>query len=151
MTQRQPLLEVSDLSVTCPSESGSVEAVRGLSYHVMPGEVVGIAGQSGCGKSVSSLAVMGLLSRRARITGSVRFQGDELLGAGDKDLSKIRGGRIAMIFQDPLSALTPVITVGDQIAEAVLIHQNVSKQAAMDRVVDLLNLAGIPNPQQRAR
>ncbi len=133
MTPSPPLLEVIDLCVTFPSEAGVVEAVRGVSYHVMPGEVIGIAGESGCGKSVSSLAVMGLLSRRARITGSVRFEGEELLGVGDRDLSKIRGGRIAMIFQDPLSALTPVLTVGDQIAEAVRIHQDVSKQAAMDR------------------
>src|ERR1700722_2049919 len=151
MTQSQPLLEVNGLSVTFPSEAGPVEAVRGVSYDVMPGEVLGIAGESGSGKSVSSLAVMGLLPRRARITGSVRFERQDLLGVGDKDLSKIRGRRIAMIFQDPLSALTPVFTVGDQIAEAVRIHQNVSKQAAMDRAVDLLNLAGIPNPLQRAR
>ncbi len=151
MTQSNPLLEVNGLSVTFPSEAGPVEAVRGVSYDVAPGEVLGIAGESGSGKSVSSLAVMGLLPRRARITGSVRFEGQELLGVSDKDLSEIRGSRIAMIFQDPLSALTPVFTVGDQIAEAVQIHQNVSKHAAMDRVVDLLNLAGIPNPQQRAR
>ncbi len=150
MTPSQPLLEVYGLRVTFPSEAGPVEAVRGVSYHVMPGEVLGIAGESGCGKSVSALAVMGLLSRRARITGSVCFEGEELLGRGDKDLSTIRGRRIAMIFQDPLSSLTPVFTVGDQIAEAVRIHQNVSKQTAMDRAVDLLNLAGIPNPQQRA-
>jgi glutathione transport system ATP-binding protein len=151
MSQTQPLLEVNGLFVTFSSEAGSVEAVRGLSYHVMPGEVLGIAGESGCGKSVSSLAVMGLLSRRARITGSVRFEGEELLGISDKDLSTIRGGRIAMIFQDPLSSLTPVFTVGDQIAEAVRIHQKVSKQAAMDRAVNLLNVAGIPNAKQRAR
>ena len=151
MTQQQPLLEVNGLSVTFPSEAGAVEAVRGLSYHVLPGEVLGIAGESGCGKSVSSLAVMGLLSRRARVTGSVRLEGKELLGVSDKDISTIRGGRMSMIFQDPLSALTPVFTVGDQIAEAVRIHQNVSKQAAMERAVDLLNLAGIPNPRQRAR
>ena len=151
MTQSQPLLEVNDLSVTFPSESGVVEAVRGLSYRVMPGEVLGIAGESGSGKSVSSLAVMGLLSRRARITGSVRFEGQELLGVGDKEISRIRGGRLAMIFQDPLSALTPVYTIGDQIVEAVRIHQNLSKQAATDRMIDLLNLAGIPNPLQRAR
>ncbi len=151
MTERQPLLEVNGLSVTFPSEAGAVEAVRGVSYHVLPGEVLGIAGESGSGKSVSSLAVMGLLSRRASVTGSVRFEGQELLGVSDKDLSTIRGGRMSMIFQDPLSALTPVYTVGDQIAEAVRIHQNVSKQAAMERAVDLLNLAGIPNPQQRAR
>ncbi len=150
-TQGRPLLEVNGLSVTFPSEAGPVEAVRGLSYHVMPGEVMGIAGESGCGKSVSSLAVMGLLPRRARIAGSIRFEGQQLLGQSDKDLSEIRGGSIAMIFQDPLSALTPVYTVGDQIAEAVRIHQKVSPQAAMDRAVELLNLAGIPNPQQRAR
>src|SRR5688572_4904785 len=146
----QPLLEVTNLSVTFPSEAGPVQAVRGLSYHVMPGEVLGIVGESGSGKSVSSLAVMGLLPSRARITGSIRFKGTELLGQSDKDLSMIRGRRISMIFQDPLSALTPVYTVGDQIAEAVLTHQQDSEQAAMERAVDLLSLVGIPNPRQRA-
>lgn len=150
MNDGRPLLEVNGLSVTFPSEAGPVAAVRGLSYRMMPGEVLGLAGESGCGKSVSSLAVMGLLPRSARVTGSVRFEGNELLGQTDKELSKIRGDRISMIFQDPLSALTPVFTVGDQIAEAVRIHQNVSKQAAMDRAVELLNMAGIPNPKQRA-
>jgi peptide/nickel transport system ATP-binding protein len=146
----QPLLEVENLSVTFPSEAGPVAAVRGLSYHIMPGEVLGIVGESGSGKSVSSLAVMGLLPSRATITGSIRFKGTQLLGQSDKDLSTIRGRRISMIFQDPLSALTPVFTVGDQIAEAVLIHQKISEQAAMDRAVELLALVGIPNPQQRA-
>jgi peptide/nickel transport system ATP-binding protein len=145
-----PLLEVRDLSVTFPSEAGSVAAVRGLSYHVMPGEVLGIVGESGSGKSVSSLAVMGLLPARARITGSIRFRGSELLGRSDKDMSAIRGRGIAMIFQDPLSALTPVFTVGDQLAEAVRIHQDVSAQAAKERAVELLDLVGIPNPRQRA-
>jgi peptide/nickel transport system ATP-binding protein len=146
----QPLLEVADLSVTFPSEAGPVAAARGLSYRVMPGEVLGIVGESGSGKSVSCLAVMGLLPSRARIAGSVRFKGRELLGQSDKDLSAIRGRRISMIFQDPLSALTPVYTVGDQLAEAVLIHQKVSEQAAMERAVELLALVGIPNPRQRA-
>ena len=145
-----PLLEVQDLSVTFPSEAGPVAAVRGLSYHVMPGEVLGIVGESGSGKSVSSLAVMGLLPARARISGSIRFQGSELLGRSDQELSAIRGRGISMIFQDPLSALTPVFTVGDQIAEAVQIHQNVSEEAAKDRAVELLDLVGIPNPRQRA-
>src|SRR5512145_937308 len=131
----QPLLEVNNLSVTFPSEAGPVQAVRGLTYHVMPGEVLGIVGESGSGKSVSSLAVMGLLPSRARITGSIRFKGTELLGQSDRDLSMIRGRGISMIFQDPLSALTPVFTVGDQIAEAVLIHQQVSEHAAMERAV----------------
>jgi peptide/nickel transport system ATP-binding protein len=146
----EPLLEVRDLSVTFPSEAGPVAAVRKLSYHVMPGEVLGIVGESGSGKSVSSLAVMGLLPSQAKITGSVRFKGSELLGRSDKDMSAIRGRGISMIFQDPLSALTPVYTVGDQIAEAVRIHQQVSEQAAMKRAVELLDLVGIPNPLQRA-
>ena len=146
----EPLLEVRDLSVTFPSEAGPVAAVRKLSYHVMPGEVLGIVGESGSGKSVSSLAVIGLLPPRAMITGSVRFKGSELLGRSDKDMSTIRGRGISMIFQDPLSAMTPVYAVGDQIAEAVRIHQQVSDQAAMKRAVELLDLVGIPNPGQRA-
>jgi peptide/nickel transport system ATP-binding protein len=146
----EPLLEVVNLSVTFPSEAGPVTAVRGLSYHVMPGEVLGIVGESGSGKSVSSLAVMGLLPERARITGSVRFQGQELIGRTDKELSQIRGSGISMIFQDPLSALTPVFTIGAQIAEAVLTHNDISEPAAMERAVELLDLVGIPNPRQRA-
>jgi peptide/nickel transport system ATP-binding protein len=146
----EPLLEVSNLSVTFPSEAGPVTAVRGLSYYVMPGEVLGIVGESGSGKSVSSLAVMGLLPNRARTAGSIRFRGQELLGRSDKNLSQIRGRGISMIFQDPLSALTPVFTIGAQLAEAVLIHQKVSEVAAMERAVELLSLVGIPNPRQRA-
>jgi peptide/nickel transport system ATP-binding protein len=116
----------------------------------MPGEVLGIVGESGSGKSVSSLAVMGLLPAKAQLSGSIRFRGKELLGQSDKDLSAIRGSGISMIFQDPLSALTPVFTVGDQIAEAILIHQKVSESAAMERAIELLDLVGIPNPRQRA-
>ena len=106
MSNPLPLLEVSRLSVTFPSEAGPVAAVREVSYRIMPGEVMGIVGESGSGKSVSSLAVIGLLPSRARISGSIRFRGEELLGRSDKDLSEIRGSRISMIFQDPLSALT---------------------------------------------
>ena len=139
----EPLLEVRDLSVTFPTEAGPVAAVRKLSYHVMPGEVLGIVGESGSGKSVSSLAVIGLLPARAKITGSIRFKGAELLGRSDKEMSAIRGRGISMIFQDPLSAMTPVYTVGDQIAEAVRIHQKVTEQAAMKRAVELLDLVGM--------
>jgi peptide/nickel transport system ATP-binding protein len=116
----------------------------------MPGEALGIVGESGSGKSVSCLAVMGLLPARARVTGTVRFKGEDLLGKSDKELSAIRGRGISMIFQDPLSALTPVFTVGDQIAEAVLIHQRISEQASKERAVELLALVGIPNARQRA-
>ncbi|MFB9907444.1 ABC transporter ATP-binding protein [Allokutzneria oryzae] len=148
-----PLLEVTDLDVSFPSEDGRVRAVRGLSYRVDRGEVLGIVGESGSGKSVSSLAVMGLLPPQAKITGSIRFQGKELLGRSDRELSQIRGKRIAMVFQDPLSALTPVYTVGDQIAETILVHGKgkVTKQQAANRAVELLDLVGIPNAGQRAK
>ncbi len=146
-----PVLEVTDLAVSFPSEGGRVTAVRRLSYQVSAGEVLGIVGESGSGKSVSSLAVMGLLPPQAKITGSIRFQGRELLGRSDAELSQIRGRRIAMIFQDPLSALTPVYTVGDQVAEALLVHSTLSRQAAGARAVELLDLVGIPDAARRAR
>jgi peptide/nickel transport system ATP-binding protein len=148
-----PVLEVAGLEVSFPSESGRVHAVRGLDYAVGPGEVLGIVGESGSGKSVSSLAVMGLLPEQARVSGSIRFRGRELIGLSDPELAKIRGRRVAMIFQDPLSALTPVYSVGDQIAEAVLVHGGgrVSRSAAARRAVELLDLVGIPNAADRAK
>ncbi len=145
-----PLLAVTDLSVTFSSEAGPVTAVRSLTFQVHPGEVLGIVGESGSGKTVSSLAIMDLLPAHARVTGSVRFQGRELTGRSDKELSEIRGRKISMIFQDPLSALTPVYTVGDQIAEAILVHERVGREAAQTKAIDLLALVGIPNPRQRA-
>src|SRR5262245_1182765 len=121
-----------------------------MSDQVHRGEVLGIVGESGSGKSVSSLAVMGLLPPHAQVSGSARFDGEEMLGRSDRDLSRIRGRKISMVFQDPLSALTPVYTVGDQLAEAILVHQDVDKKAAWRRAVELLALVGIPNPEQRA-
>jgi peptide/nickel transport system ATP-binding protein len=144
----EPVLKVTDLTVSFPTENGLVTAVRGLSYQLAAGEVVGIVGESGAGKSVCCLAVMGLLPGSARVTGSVRFRGQELVGLDDRGLSAVRGKGIAMIFQDPLSALTPVYTVGDQIAEAVRIHQKVSSRQAARRAVELLDLVGIPNAPQ---
>jgi len=111
-----PLLDICQLSVAFPSEAGDVHAVRELSYQLAPGETLGIVGESGSGKTVSSLAILDLLPRHARISGSIRFQGVELTGRSDRELSDIRGRQIGMIFQDPLSALTPVYSVGDQIA-----------------------------------
>nr|WP_239028419.1 ABC transporter ATP-binding protein [Pseudonocardia acidicola] len=148
-----PLLEVRDLEVSFPSDAGRVRAVRGLSYDVAPGEVLGIVGESGSGKSVSSLAVMGLLPGQARISGSIRFRGRELLGLSDTELSHVRGKRISMVFQDPLSALTPVYTVGDQVAEAVLVHggRSMTRKTARARAVELLDLVGIPNAASRVK
>jgi peptide/nickel transport system ATP-binding protein len=147
----EPVLQVHNLEVSFPSEAGRVAAVRGLSFDVAPGEVLGIVGESGSGKSVSALATMGLLPPQAKIGGSIRFRGTELIGRSDAELARIRGRRIAMIFQDPLSALTPIFTVGHQVAEALRIHDpGMSRKAAVDRVVELLDLVGIPNARSRA-
>ncbi|MFI5778546.1 dipeptide ABC transporter ATP-binding protein [Nocardia sp. NPDC051570] len=146
-----PLLEVSDLHVSFPSEEGRIDAVRGVNYTVADGEVLAIVGESGSGKSVSSLAVMGLLPEQARVRGSIRLRGKELLGMGDRQLSALRGSRISMVFQDPLSALTPVYRIGDQIAEAVLAHRKMSRREAWQRAVELLDLVDIPDPELRAR
>ncbi|MBN9612896.1 MAG: ABC transporter ATP-binding protein, partial [Actinobacteria bacterium] len=152
-TSKTPLLEVRNLSVSFPQRDGTlVRAVRDISYTIDEGEFLGIVGESGSGKSVSSLAVMGLLPNTARISGEIRFQGRQLLTLDDRELSSIRGSEIAMVFQDPLSALTPVYTVGDQIAEALLLHDKaLSKQAAASRAVELLKVVGIPDPGRRAK
>jgi peptide/nickel transport system ATP-binding protein len=146
------LLEVTDLSVTFPQQGGpDVKAVRGISYRVHQGEFLGIVGESGSGKSVSSLALMGLLPSSAHVGGSITFDGRSLLELNDRQLSGIRGKEISMIFQDPLSALTPVYTVGDQIAEALLLHDSaLTKRAARSRAVELLKVVGIPGPERRA-
>ncbi|WUR89688.1 ABC transporter ATP-binding protein [Streptomyces sp. NBC_01262] len=144
-----PALEVTDLSVTFPSEAGDVRAVRGVSFSVRPGEVLGIVGESGSGKSVSSMAVLGLLPETAAVSGSVKLHGTELLGMDDRSMSRIRGKDIAMVFQDPLSALTPVYTVGDQIIEALRIHQDLDKPAARKRAIELLEMVGTPDPGRR--
>ncbi|HVU61196.1 MAG TPA: ABC transporter ATP-binding protein [Mycobacteriales bacterium] len=145
------ILTVCDLSVTFPGGAGpDVLAVRGLSFGLRANEVLAIVGESGSGKSVTSLAVMGLLPTDAQVSGSVTLDGRELIGLDDRSMSSIRGRDLAMIFQEPLSALTPVYTVGQQIAEALLIHQDISKEQAKSRTVELLDLVGIPNPQQRA-
>jgi oligopeptide/dipeptide ABC transporter ATP-binding protein len=147
-----PLLEVTDLAVTFPTDGQPVTAVRGISYHVDPGEVVAMVGESGSGKSVSAMAVVGLLPEYAGVRGSVRLHGTELLGLGDDAMSRFRGRAVGMVFQDPMSALTPVYTVGDQIAEAIEVHQpRVGKKAARRRAVELLELVGISQPERRAR
>src|SRR5215218_9063675 len=146
-----PLLEVEDLTVHFETEDGLVKAVDGISYTVDRGETFGIVGESGSGKSVSSLTMLGLTrARNARISGTVRFNGQDLLGASEDDLRQIRGNEIAMIFQDPLSSLHPFYKVGSQIAEGVRAHRDVSKAQAWDRAVEMLSLVGIPEPRKRA-
>ena len=146
------LLEVRDLTVTFPTETERVAAVRGMNYHVDKGEVVALVGESGAGKSASAMAVVGLLPEYAEVSGSVRLHGDELLGLSDQRMSDVRGKAIGTVFQDPMSALTPVYTVGDQIAEAVEVHdRTTTRTAARARAVELLDLVGIAQAERRAR
>jgi peptide/nickel transport system ATP-binding protein len=146
------LLEVRDLAVAFPTDTEPVTAVRGLSFTVDPGEVVAVVGESGSGKSATAMALIGLLPEYAEVSGSVRLGGDELIGMPDKAMSRIRGRAIGTVFQDPMSALTPVYTVGEQIAEAITVHQNrVDKRAARQRAIELLELVGINQPERRAK
>ncbi|HYB36186.1 MAG TPA: ABC transporter ATP-binding protein [Mycobacterium sp.] len=146
------LLEVTDLNVAFETGDVRVPAVRGTSYHIDPGEVVAIVGESGSGKTTAAMAVVGLLPEYAHVSGSVRLHGEELLGLSDHAMSRIRGKAIGTVFQDPMSALTPVYTIGDQIAEAILVHtREISRADARKRAVELLELVGIAQPQRRAR
>jgi len=150
-TDPDALLVVEDLSVSFPTDDGIVRAVRGISYTVKSGQAMGIVGESGSGKSVSSMAVMGLLPKNARISGSIRFRGRELIGLDEGEYAKVRGKQVAMIFQDPLTSLNPVYSIGFQIAEAVHAHHDVTKQEALDRAIELLATVGIPYPEQRIK
>ncbi len=146
----EPLLSVRDLKVRFKTDDGIVKAVDGVSYDIYPNEVLGIVGESGSGKSVSSLAIMGLLPKSAEVTGEIVFRGQDLLHMAEKDRRKLRGGRLAMVFQDALAALNPVFTVGDQIGEAIAAHQPpMGKAAKRTLTMDLLDLVGIPNPSAR--
>ena len=146
------LLSVRNLRTTFATEAGMVKAVNGISFDVRRGEVLSIVGESGSGKSVTSLSIMGLLEEPpAKIEADVMtWKGEDLLGASEERMRQIRGGEIAMIFQDPLSALNPVQTVGRQVAEMARIHDRVSKKDAWDRAVEMLGLVGIPQPERRA-
>ncbi len=143
-------LDVQDLRVHFPTDDGLVKAVDGLSFSVERGQTVGIVGESGSGKSVTSQAILGLHRRtRARVTGSIWLDGDNLSAASDEHVRRLRGSKMAMIFQDPLSALHPFYTVGYQIVEAYRVHHNVSKAVARKRSVEMLDRVGIPNPDRR--
>jgi peptide/nickel transport system ATP-binding protein len=145
------LLEVEDLKVHFKTDDGIVKAVDGVSYTVDPGSALGIVGESGSGKSVSSLTVMGLtrFAGTAEISGSIRFDGKDLLAASDEEMRALRGQEIAMIFQDPLSSLHPFYKIGHQLVEAVRAHGDTSKAKAMDRAIEMLGLVGIPEPRRQ--
>ncbi|MFF1796711.1 ABC transporter ATP-binding protein, partial [Kitasatospora sp. NPDC058263] len=142
------LLEVEDLAVSFDTPRGTVRAVDGISFTVASGQTLGLVGESGSGKSVTSLAVMGL-HRGAAVTGSIRLAGQELNGLGERQLGTVRGRRIAMIFQDPLSSLHPFYTVGEQIAEHYRVHFRADRRAGRARAVEMLGEVGIPEPARR--
>ncbi len=148
---RGPVLEVRDLSVSFRTEGGRVSAVDSVDLTLGRGEIVGIVGESGCGKSVTAMSLAGLLPRSAAVTGSVRLDGDELVGASTATLRRARGKDIAYIFQEPMTSLNPVLTVGRQIREVLQVHERLSRRAALARAVELLTLVGIPSPQERVK
>ncbi|OKJ75013.1 dipeptide ABC transporter ATP-binding protein [Streptomyces sp. CB02460] len=145
-----PALSVRDLHITFPSEAGPVEAVRGIGFDLLPGRTLGIVGESGSGKSATAMGIMGLLPPTAATSGQVLLGGRDLVGLTDKELSAIRGNSIGMVFQDPLSALTPIFTVGRLLSDALRVHQDLTKRAAREQAVELLDLVGIPDPRARA-
>ncbi|HCB02056.1 MAG TPA: methionine ABC transporter ATP-binding protein [Anaerolineae bacterium] len=151
MTSQKPLLEVKNLKTYFYTEDGAVHAVDGVDFYVAPGEVLGIVGESGCGKSVTSLSIMRLISAPGKIIeGEIIFDGKNLLDATDEEMMQVRGNRISMIFQQPQSSLNPVFKAGDQISEVLNIHQDFGKEAGEQRAVELLKMVGIPDPARRA-
>jgi oligopeptide/dipeptide ABC transporter ATP-binding protein len=146
-----PLLSVRNLSVEFHTDDGIVHAVDDVSFDMVANETLGIVGESGSGKSVTSLAILGLLPKGAKVTGEVRFRGENILGIDDNKLRALRGDRIAMIFQDALASLNPVLTVGSQVAEAISVHHDLDKNTLEERVIELLDLVGISQPKQRVK
>ena len=147
-----PLLEVRDLRTWFHTSAGTARAVDGVSFSVAPGETVGMVGESGCGKSVTALSLLRLIDPPGRIEAgsSVRFEGRELLTLDDESMRRIRGNRMAMVFQEPMTALNPVFTIGDQVAEVARVHGGASRREAWERAVEMLSLVGIPDARERA-
>ncbi|MFZ4756769.1 MAG: ABC transporter ATP-binding protein [Burkholderiaceae bacterium] len=149
MSDASPLLEVRDLRVSLRTARGPAEAVRGVSFSLERGQTLGVIGESGCGKSVTALALMGLLPETARIDGSVRFAGRELVGLPDAELCRVRGDRIGMVFQEPMTSLNPLHTIGRQVAEPLRLHRGLGAGAARAEAVRLLERVGLPDARRR--
>ncbi|MFC7364251.1 MULTISPECIES: ABC transporter ATP-binding protein [Bhargavaea] len=145
-----PLLEVKELRTRFSSEKGTITAVDGVTFKVDYGETLGVVGESGCGKSVTAESIMRLLNEKStRYDGEINFKGVNLLSLPEKKMLDIRGNEISMIFQDAMTSLNPVFTIGDQIAESIIVHQNLGKKEAMEKAVEMLRLTGIPSPEKR--
>ncbi|MBQ8909692.1 MAG: ABC transporter ATP-binding protein [Oscillospiraceae bacterium] len=146
------LLEVKDLQVSFFTPAGEVKAVGGISFSLEKGKVLGIVGESGSGKSVTAYSIMQILEKSGKIvSGSIRFQGQELVGAGEKVMKNLRGTRISMIFQDPRTSLNPTFTIGHQLMEGILLHTQRNRQQAWDRAVEMLKLVGVNEPEKRMK
>ena len=146
-----PVLDVQGLTVTFATEVGSVSAVDRVDLSVAPGEILGIVGESGCGKSVTAMSLAGLLPRSAQVEGSVRLEDVQLVGARPSTLRGVRGRDIAYIFQEPMSSLNPVLTIGRQVVEVLQAHERLSRKQALEQAVELLALVGIPSPRERVK
>jgi len=145
-----PLLEIEGLATEFRTEAGKVRAVDGVSFAVPKGRTLGVVGESGCGKSVTALSILRLIQSPGRIAaGKVVYAGKDLLALPEKEMRQIRGNKISMIFQEPMTSLNPVFTTGEQVAEAVRLHQRVGRRAALDRAVEMFRLVGIPSPEER--
>ena len=150
MNNNKPLLEVKGLKTYFYTEDGVVRAVDGVNFEVYPGEVLGLVGESGCGKSVTSLSIMRLISKPGKVdAGEILLDGENLLDLSEEEMTKVRGNRISMIFQQPQTALNPVFKVGDQLAEVLNVHQDMGKEAGWKRAVALLKMVGVPDPERR--
>jgi peptide/nickel transport system ATP-binding protein len=149
LTVSPPLVEVANLSVRLNTSRGPAEAVRGVSFALARGETLGLVGESGCGKSITALALMGLLPDSAVVGGSIRFDGRELVGLSDRDYCKLRGNRVSMIFQEPMTALNPMHTIGDQVAEPLRRHTGCSAADAREQAIALLDRVGLPDATKR--
>lgn len=148
----KPLLEVKNLKTYFYTEDGIVKAVNGVDFAIKPGEVMGLVGESGSGKSVTSLTIMRLLTANAKIeAGQILFDGQDLAALSDEKLLKLRGNKLSMIFQQPTSCLNPVFRIGDQIAETIMVHQNVTQQQAHEKALEMMRLVGISDPERRSR
>jgi len=150
VNNEKAILRVSNMKTYFHTEDGIVKAVDGVDLHVNPGEIVGLVGESGCGKTVTSLSILGLIPAPGKVEGTIDFNGQDLLKISKEELSKIRGNDISMIFQQPQTSLNPVMKVGDQVAEVLHIHQDIKKEDAWEKAVEMLRLVGIAAPEKKA-
>ncbi len=144
------LLSVENLAVEFATDRGRLPAVAGISYQLAKGKTLGVVGESGCGKSMTALALLGLTPSNGRVSGAIHFDGVDLIGLDEQGWSKLRGKRVAMIFQEPMTALNPVVPIGVQIGEVLVLHEGLSESQAFDRAIELLHEVGIPAPAERA-